>query len=163
MVFREAEAAPHMELACELNDNDPWTLLSCALYCAFCGSIERARQLAEQSLALSPAPSYLGWGYHGIIRVLCGDYAGALEACDRAHGAKISAGMARCSAVPPRSANYGEGRSSAVLEWNTLVFGWIIGPDRRSSGALGLARSSDQRKGAVGSPARRIAWRRAPC
>jgi DNA-binding SARP family transcriptional activator/TolB-like protein len=23
---REAEAAPHMELACELNDNDPWTL-----------------------------------------------------------------------------------------------------------------------------------------
>src|SRR4051794_26789732 len=86
MVFREAEAAPHMELACELNDNDPWTLLSCALYCAFCGSIERARQLAEQLLALSPAPSNLGWGYHGIIRVLCGDYAGALEACDRTHG-----------------------------------------------------------------------------
>ncbi|MEA2889853.1 MAG: hypothetical protein QOI05_646 [Bradyrhizobium sp.] len=86
MVFREAEAAPHMELACELNDNDPWTLLSCALYCAFCGSIERAGQLAEQSLALSPAPSNLGWGYHGIIRVLCGDYAGALEACDRTHG-----------------------------------------------------------------------------
>ena len=32
MALREAEAAPHMELACELNDNDPWTLLSvCAL------------------------------------------------------------------------------------------------------------------------------------
>jgi DNA-binding SARP family transcriptional activator len=86
MVFREAEAPPHMELACELNDNDPWTLLSYALYCAFCGSIEHARLRAEQSLALSPAPSYLGWGYHGIIRVLCGDYAGALEACDRSHG-----------------------------------------------------------------------------
>jgi DNA-binding SARP family transcriptional activator/TolB-like protein len=86
MALREAEAAPHMELACELNDNDPWTLLSCAHYCAFCGSIERARLLAEQSLALSPAPSYLGWGYHGIIRVLCGEYAGALEAIDRAEG-----------------------------------------------------------------------------
>jgi DNA-binding SARP family transcriptional activator/TolB-like protein len=86
MVFREAEAPPHMELACELNDNDPWTLLSYALYCAFCGSTEHARLRAEQSLALSPAPSYLGWGYHGIIRVLCGDYAGALEACDRSHG-----------------------------------------------------------------------------
>jgi DNA-binding SARP family transcriptional activator/TolB-like protein len=86
MVFREAEAAPHMELACELNDNDPWTLLSCALYCAFCGSIEQARQLAEQSLALSPAPSYLGWGYHGIVRLLRGEYAGALEAIDRAEG-----------------------------------------------------------------------------
>jgi tetratricopeptide (TPR) repeat protein len=86
MALRETEAAAHMELACELNDNDPWTLLSCALYYAFCGSIEQARLRAEQSLALSPAPSNLGWGYHGIIRVLCGDYAGALEACDRTHG-----------------------------------------------------------------------------
>jgi DNA-binding SARP family transcriptional activator len=86
MALREAEAAPHMELACELNDNDPWTLLSCAHYYAFCGSIEQARLLANQSLALSPAPSYLGWGYHAIIRVLCGEYAGALEAIDRAEG-----------------------------------------------------------------------------
>jgi DNA-binding SARP family transcriptional activator len=84
---REAEAAPHMELACELNDNDPWTLLSCAHYSAFCGSIERARLQADQSLALSPAPSYLEWAYHVTIRFLCGDYAGALAACDRAHGA----------------------------------------------------------------------------
>jgi tetratricopeptide (TPR) repeat protein len=82
---REAEASPHMELACELNDNDPWTLLSCAHYCAFCGSIEQARFRAEQSLALSPAPSYLEWGYHATVRFLCGDYAGTLEACDRAN------------------------------------------------------------------------------
>jgi DNA-binding SARP family transcriptional activator len=86
MALREAEAAPHMELACELNDNDPWTLLSCALYCAFCGSIEQAQRRARQSLALSLAPSYLEWGYHGIIRFLCGDYAGSLEASDRAYG-----------------------------------------------------------------------------
>ena len=87
LALREAEAAPHMELACELNDNDPWTLVSVALYCAYCGSIEQARLRAGQSLALSPAPSYLEWAYHGIIRVLSGDYAGALEACDRAHDA----------------------------------------------------------------------------
>ena len=87
MALREAEAAPHMELACELNDNDPWTLLSCAHYCAFCGSIEQARLLADQSLALSPAPSNLEWGYHGLIRFLSGDYAGALAAYDRARGA----------------------------------------------------------------------------
>jgi DNA-binding SARP family transcriptional activator/TolB-like protein len=84
--LREIEAAPHMELACELNDNDPWTLLSSAHYCAFCGSIELAMLRAEQSLALSPAPSNLEWGYHGIIRVLGGDCAGALEAIDRAEG-----------------------------------------------------------------------------
>jgi DNA-binding SARP family transcriptional activator len=86
MALRETEAAPHMDLACELNDNDPWTLLSCALYCAFCGSIEQAKLRARQSLALSLAPSYLEWGYHGIIRFLCGDYAGSLEASDQAYG-----------------------------------------------------------------------------
>jgi DNA-binding SARP family transcriptional activator/tetratricopeptide (TPR) repeat protein len=83
MALREAEAAPHMELACELNDNDPWTVLSSALFSAFCGSIEHAEQRAAQSLALSPAPSYLDWSYHGIIRFLCGDYAGAVECSNR--------------------------------------------------------------------------------
>jgi DNA-binding SARP family transcriptional activator/tetratricopeptide (TPR) repeat protein len=87
MALREAEAAPHMQLACELNDNDPWTLLSSAHYDAFCGSIEQARLRAEQSLALSPSPLYLGWAYHGTIRFLSGDYAGAIEAIDLAHGA----------------------------------------------------------------------------
>jgi DNA-binding SARP family transcriptional activator/TolB-like protein len=86
MALREAEAAPHMDLACELNDNDPWTLLSCAHYLAFCGSIEQAQQRAAQSLALSPAPSYLEWTYHGVIRFLSGDYAGSIEASDRGHG-----------------------------------------------------------------------------
>ncbi|MFX9642466.1 hypothetical protein ABTU71_18945, partial [Acinetobacter baumannii] len=70
MALREVEAAPHLELACELNDNDPWTLLSSALFSAFCGSIEQAEQRAAQSLALSPAPSYLDWSYHGLIRFL---------------------------------------------------------------------------------------------
>src|SRR3979411_2109162 len=54
MAFREAEAAPHMDLACELNDNDPWTLLSCAHYCAFCGSIEQARFRADPQRAPPP-------------------------------------------------------------------------------------------------------------
>ena len=84
MAFREAEAAAHMELACELNDNDPWTLLSTSHYLAFCGSVELARLRAEQSMALSPAPSYLEWAYHCITRFLCADYDGALDASDRA-------------------------------------------------------------------------------
>jgi DNA-binding SARP family transcriptional activator len=86
LVQREADAAPHMELACELNDNDPWTLLSTAAYYAFCGSTERARLRAEQAFAVSPVPSYLEWGYYSIIQFLCGDYSGAIEAGDRAQG-----------------------------------------------------------------------------
>ena len=84
MAVRAAEAAPHMELACELNDNDPWTLLSFAHYSALCGSIEQAAARAEQSLALSPAPSSLEWAYHCINRFLCGDYAGSIDASYRA-------------------------------------------------------------------------------
>jgi transcriptional regulator with XRE-family HTH domain len=84
MALRETEAPSHMELACELNDNDPWILLSSALYCAFCGSIEQARLRAEQSLVLSPIPSHLEWAYHGIVRFLSGNYAGALDALSRA-------------------------------------------------------------------------------
>ena len=83
--LREAEAAAHMDLACELNDNDPWTLLSAAHFSAFCGSIEQAELRSSQSLALSLSPSRLEWGYHCINRHLCGDYAGAIEACDRAY------------------------------------------------------------------------------
>jgi hypothetical protein len=75
-----------MDLACELNDNDPWTLLSSAAYLAFCGSIEKAQVRARQSLGLSLVPSYLEWGYHGVIRFLCGDHSGAIEAIDRARG-----------------------------------------------------------------------------
>jgi hypothetical protein len=86
MALREAEAAPHMELACELNDNDPWTLLSSAAYYAFCGSIEQAQLRAAQSLALSLVPSCLEWGYHCVVRFLCGDYGAAIEACDQALG-----------------------------------------------------------------------------
>ena len=89
LALREAEAAPHMELACELNDNDPWTLLSGAHYSALCGSIDQARSRADRALALSPALRYLEWAYHCTVRFFCGDYAGAIEACDRAEGIKI--------------------------------------------------------------------------
>jgi DNA-binding SARP family transcriptional activator/TolB-like protein len=85
VALREAEAAAHMDLACELNDNDPWTLLSSAHYSAFCGSIEQALLRSSQSLALSLAPSRLEWGYHCINRYMCGDYAGAIEAHDRSY------------------------------------------------------------------------------
>lgn len=84
MALRETEAPPHMELACELSDNDPWILLSSALYDAFCGSIEQARLRAERSLVLSPVPSHLEWAYHGIVRFMYGNYAGALDAFSRA-------------------------------------------------------------------------------
>lgn len=99
MALREIEAAPHFDLACELNDNDPWTLLSSAAYFGFCGSIAQARLRASQSLALSLSPSHLEWDYHGIIRSLYGDYSGAIEAFDRAQGVIKTAPAWRAAAL----------------------------------------------------------------
>jgi DNA-binding SARP family transcriptional activator/TolB-like protein len=124
MALREAEAAPHMELACELNDNDPWTLLSCALYCAFCGSIEQAHLLAGQSRTLSLAPPQLEWAYHGSILFLYGDYAGALAACDRANRATHLLPAWRAAALF-RLGKQSEAREEARRFLNGIRSFWI--------------------------------------
>ncbi|SDR42523.1 DNA-binding transcriptional activator of the SARP family [Rhizobiales bacterium GAS191] len=78
------EAAPHMELARELNDNDPGTLVSTAAYWAFCGEAEKSVAQAREAMAMSIAPAPFQWGYYAIILFLSGDYAGALEAAEHA-------------------------------------------------------------------------------
>lgn len=77
-----AELAFH--LACELNENDPWTLVSTALGRAFCGAEEHALRLADQALDLGFAASGEHWGYQGTIRFVCGDYEGCVAAAERA-------------------------------------------------------------------------------
>ena len=154
MALREAEAAPHMELACELNDNDPWTLLSGAHYAALCGSIEQARLRAERALALSPAPSYLEWAYHSTVRFFCGDYDGShrgvrsrarchTRSCP--HGARL-----RCSSSG--SAQLAQEEIAALRERTAFILGWIVRSDRRGCGAVGDAGSSDQREASDGKP-----------
>ena len=50
MALRETEAAPHMDLACELNDNDPWTLLSIGAVLCFL-RLDRAGTPALRAVA----------------------------------------------------------------------------------------------------------------
>ena len=126
MALREAEAAPHMELACELNDNDPWTLLSSAHYVLSADRSSRPSCAPSQSLPLSPAPSYLEWGYHCIIRFLCGDYAGAIEACDRANNVVQMLPAWRAAALfdlgEPELARE---EAQRFLNGHALVLGWV--------------------------------------
>ena len=164
MALREAEAAPHMELACELNDNDPWTLLSLRTIALFADRSSRPGCGPSSRLFFRLAPSYLGWGYHGIIRLLCGDYAGALEAIDRARSCHTDVcphgGRRRCFTWDSLQ---WRGKRPALPQWNTFVLGRIVRADRRGHGRWALAGASDQHTFAVGNPARRIAWRRASC
>lgn len=75
--FEPAES--HMRHARELNNSDPWTTLSSALFWAFWGDLGRAHELLREAIdnALFFAPHE--WGYCGFIRFLSEDYVGALE------------------------------------------------------------------------------------
>jgi DNA-binding SARP family transcriptional activator len=74
------QAQTHLQLALELNENDPWTLMSSAMCFGFCGVPDKARELADDALRLPLAPSPLQWAYHAAIRFICGEYGGCVEA-----------------------------------------------------------------------------------
>jgi hypothetical protein len=80
MLKQFEQAIIFMRLACELNENDPWTLVSSAVCLSLCGQHERAQEIAEHALGLPLAPSPLQWSYHACIRFLGGDYKGCVEA-----------------------------------------------------------------------------------
>src|SRR5262249_28361610 len=80
MAKRYDMADAPIRLACELNENDPWTLTSAAHVLAFCAEFPRARELTNQALDLSPMPTPIHWAYHATNRFLWSDYKGCLEA-----------------------------------------------------------------------------------
>lgn len=83
--FDQAELS--FEMAYELNENDPWTMISSSLGLAFCGRKDRALRRADlaQELGLSLEPRH--WGYRAVIGFLCHDYQGCVDAADRAQDA----------------------------------------------------------------------------
>lgn len=85
MVKQYAQADAHMELACDLNENNPWTPMSAALYYAFTGKIDRARALANEAMELAFVPSLTHWAYLVSVRYFEGDFTGAIDASDRAN------------------------------------------------------------------------------
>jgi DNA-binding SARP family transcriptional activator/TolB-like protein len=85
MMAKQYEQAPtHFDLACQLNDSDPWTLISASLAHSFSGSPERAQGLAKLAFDLSLVTSRTMWGYDVTSRFLWGDYEGCVGAARRA-------------------------------------------------------------------------------
>ncbi|MFI5011937.1 MAG: BTAD domain-containing putative transcriptional regulator [Hyphomicrobiales bacterium] len=78
------EAAPHMEMARELNSNDPVTLASSAAYWAFCGDAEKSVALAREAMLLAFSPAPIHWAYYAFAHFLHGDWNSALQATERA-------------------------------------------------------------------------------
>ncbi len=84
--YRE-QAINHFWLALDLNENDPWTMISAAGGLAVTGEIAEATRLAAQSLSLNPVPSSSHWAYQATVRFLAKDYDGCILACQQARDA----------------------------------------------------------------------------
>jgi DNA-binding SARP family transcriptional activator/TolB-like protein len=84
MMRQYDRAGTHMQLACELNPNDTWTLISAALFHSFCGGHVEAMRLASEALDSMFAPSRTYWGYQVTIAYLRGDDRATIAACDQA-------------------------------------------------------------------------------
>jgi DNA-binding SARP family transcriptional activator/TolB-like protein len=82
---RYAQAETHMEIACELNPYDAWTLSAAGMFHSFIGNRSRAEGLSAQAMELTLSPSLAQWTYLATSRYLCGDDEGLLEASAHAH------------------------------------------------------------------------------
>jgi TolB-like protein len=94
-----SHAQLHMEIACELNSNDSWTLMSAAMFHAFNGDFERAARLSSLSMELTLSPTLSHWAFLASIRYLLGDNEGAVVAADRAQSGLLSPSAWRAAAL----------------------------------------------------------------
>jgi DNA-binding SARP family transcriptional activator/TolB-like protein len=93
LVGRIQDSTLHASLASDLNENDPWTLVSSAQIFAYCGDYDRAQSLAKTSLDVTPAPTRSQLAYISAISFLCGSYdecvRTAFQGLDRSPGFSI--------------------------------------------------------------------------
>ncbi len=85
-----AAAVSHLELALDLNENDPWTIISAAIGFAFAGETERARDLVAQARSFGMRYSRAAQGYIATASHLVGDHEGAIAAAEVAGDAIIN-------------------------------------------------------------------------
>jgi tetratricopeptide (TPR) repeat protein len=108
MSRRYALAKVHMDLACELNTNDPWTSMSAAEFHAFCGDAVRARELSSRAMEMALVPTPGHWIYEASICYLRGDDEATIAAADRAENISLTLPAWRAAAL----ANLGRTREA---------------------------------------------------
>ena len=71
-------------LACELNSNDPWTLVSASLGLAYCNDLDNAERLSKLALDIGLGVSKLHWSYQAGVRFILEDFRGCIDAANQA-------------------------------------------------------------------------------
>lgn len=90
MTGAHSAALSHLDLALDLNENDPWTIVSAALGFAFADEPERARELVGQAGSFGMRYSRAAQGYVATTLYLIGDYAESAAAAEVAGDAIIN-------------------------------------------------------------------------
>lgn len=142
MLGKHAAGVPHLALALDLNENDPWTIISAAAGFAFAGERERAADLVEQARAFGMRHSRAAHGYIATALHLCGEHAACVEAVELAGdsmvdlpawaaaslidlGDEAAAGEAMESFLELASSNWvggGPPSARAAIDWFIDVF-----------------------------------------
>ncbi len=128
-------ALSHMDLALDLNENDPWVIISAALGFAFAGELPRARELVEQAAAFGMRYSRAAQGYIATCLYLVGDYAAASDAADVAGDAIIN--LPAWQAAGRIRAGDPVGAAGSMAKFLHLAkANWHGGPNPRDEDAL---------------------------
>lgn len=81
---RFEEALRYFDSATELNENDPWTIISTAQGYSFCAQYQRAKLLVEEANELGLSFNQLHCAYQVGTKFLYGDYQGAVDSAESA-------------------------------------------------------------------------------
>ena len=79
MTGQFASAARYFRQSYELNENDPWTIVSAALGLAFCDEMSEARRLAQEAAQLAIRPTASHCEYQANIAFLSADYQACVD------------------------------------------------------------------------------------
>lgn len=88
---------PHFDMAIDLNEYDPWTLISAAQGFAFLGDRNRAAQYSRNALETIYSPNKTHWAYHAGIHFMNGNYEASLDAATRAENSLVNNGAWRAA------------------------------------------------------------------
>lgn len=119
-----SQAAFYYDMALQMNENDPWTLTSCALGLAYCNDKKRARQIADHALEVAIGGAPIHWSYQMCLRFLDHDYAGAVTAAEHAEGSAFfvpawkAAALAQMNEYEAARWSIQEFYSSAARNWS---------------------------------------------
>ena len=147
MSRRYALAKIHMDLACELNTNDPWTSMSAAEFPRFLRRCGSGRELVGTGDGNGPGSNAGHWVYEASIRYLRGDDEGTIVAADRAENILLTlpAVAGGCFGQPrPCRGSAPTGRSNVSSGYSRELGSTTSPPTDRMIGQLVHASLSDQ-------------------